>query len=143
MFNLEEENIECAFGNREFLAGQESREQWGFFLMSGLAVLIFSDSWYCQIQTTRFNQFLYQNISFIYSSREENSYLDKNQNTTGHIVLQKFCIFHCMYIYQLLKQDIFHVLYFLTFLTHFVGWHKFSSNPIFFQNNIEMASWSE
>ena len=55
MYNLDEENIECALGNYGclFLAGQESRELCVFISdMWDSRHLFVSDSWCCQIQRT-------------------------------------------------------------------------------------------
>ena len=60
MFYQDEEKIECALGNRDFgfLAGQESRKASCFsFWCRDLRHLFVSDSWYCQIRTTRLIMF--------------------------------------------------------------------------------------
>ena len=54
MFNLDEGKIECELGNKEFLAGQESRECCVFVSDVGTRGIYLSlDSVYIRIQTTR------------------------------------------------------------------------------------------
>ena len=51
MFNIDEEKIECEFGNREFCFWQCKKAENGVFIFLTSRLLNVSDSWYCQIQT--------------------------------------------------------------------------------------------
>ena len=63
MCNLDEEKIEFALGNRALVLCQGKKAEnvvCFFFLTSIFAVLFVSDSWYCQIKTTRLIMFFGQ-----------------------------------------------------------------------------------
>ena len=70
MFKLDENKIEFELGNRSFgfLAGQES---FLYFLRRNFRCLFVSDSWYCQIETTRLIMFFSAEFRALYTIDED------------------------------------------------------------------------